>query len=134
MVGAVNPRITVTLQTSAGYTTGPSGKRTPAFNAPVNVIAQVQELTTRDLRQLEGLNISGSSRKIYLYGQVNGTVRVTRKGGDLIILPEGALYLTTAVLEQWPDWCCVAVTLQDGFQIGSFMIGPSPIGEPSGLS
>jgi hypothetical protein len=113
-INVVNPRIPVIIQVNAGYNTAASGKRTPIWDVPVEVLGQVQELTTRDLRQLDGLNITGSSRKVYLYGTVNAGVRVTRNGGDLITLPDGNVYLTTSVLEQWPDWVCVAITLQDG--------------------
>lgn len=98
---------------AGGYTTSPSGKRTPLQSAPYTASAQVQALTTKDLHQLEALNIGGSSRKIYLNGFVSATVRVSQKGGDLVALPDGTNYLTTAVLEQWPDWVCVAVTLQN---------------------
>lgn len=115
VTGMVNPRVPATLQSNTGYRTSASGKRSPSYDLPqVDVTAQVLELSTRDLRQLDGLNISGSSRKIYLYGQVNATVRVNRQGGDLITLQDGSVYLTTAVLEQWPDWVCCAATLQNG--------------------
>lgn len=114
-INVVNPRIRVTVQTCATYATGPSGKRIPVYNVPVtDVLAQVQELTTRDLRQLEGLNVTGSSRKIYMYGTLNAGMRVSRNGGDLITLPDGNVYLTTSVLEQWPDWVCVSIQLQNG--------------------
>lgn len=118
-VGVINPHILVTFQASAGYTTDGMGRRTPKYELCVDVSAQVQELTTRDLRQLDGLNVAGSTRKIYLFGIAKGTVRVSRSGGDLITLPssgvcQGEVYLTTAVLEQWPDWVAVAVTLQNG--------------------
>lgn len=113
-INAVNPFIPVTVTPAAGgYTTSPSGKRTPIQSAPYTASAQVQALTTKDLHQLEALNIGGSSRKIYLNGFVSATVRVSQKGGDLVALPDGTNYLTTAVLEQWPDWVCVAVTLQN---------------------
>ena len=121
-IGAVNPRVVVRFQSSAGYEKGTSGgRRNPLYNTPVDVVAQVQDLAQRDLNHLEGLNIAGSSRKIYLFGIVNSVVRVNKLGGDLITLPilpnspvyDGSIYLTTAVLEQWPDWCCVSVTLQN---------------------
>lgn len=115
VTGVVNPRVPATLRSCTGYTTGASGRRTPSYDIPdVGVVAQVLELSTRDLRQLEGLNVSGSSHKVYLYGQVNATVRVNRQGGDLITLSDGSVYLTTAVMEQWPDWCAVSATLQNG--------------------
>lgn len=114
-IGAVNPHTPgVVLKASAGYTTATSGKRTPLYDTFPGLVAQVQQLTTKDLRQLESLNIQGSQRAIYLYGVVQAIVRVAQKGGDLLILPDGTTWLTTAVLEQWPDWCKVAVTLQNG--------------------
>ena len=116
-IGTVNPFIEVTLTTSNGFTTGAGGKRTPLYNAPVVLSAQVQQLTNKDLRQLEGLNIQGSMNSIYLNGVVQGIVRVSQKGGDLITIAtvnNAGVWLTTAVLEQWPDWVKVAVTLQNG--------------------
>ena len=64
----------------------------------------------------KGLNIQGSTHKVYLSDPINGVVRSTRKGGDLISLNDPVhgpqTYLVTAVLEQWPDWTCAAATLQ----------------------
>ena len=113
-IGAVNPNAPVIVQTSAGNSVNPDGSVVPTFNPPFSAIAQVQELTTRDLRQLDGLNIQGSSRAIYLNGEVDAIVRVSQRGGDLITLADGSVWLTTHVLEQWPDWVKVSVTLQNG--------------------
>lgn len=75
----------------------------------------VQELSQRDLRQLEGINVQGSQRSIYLNGIVSGVVRVTQQGGDLITLQDGSVWLTTSVLERWDvGWVKVSVTLQNG--------------------
>lgn len=73
---------------------------------------QVQPLTFKDLTQLSSLNIQGAQRAIYINGQLNGLVRETSKGGDLIQLPDGTWWLVNHVLEQWPDWVKVAVTQQ----------------------
>ncbi len=79
---------------------------------------QVQPVTWRDIQQMDGLNLQGTRWKIYLNGQVDGLVRVERKGGDLIILPPTSrhpgTWLVAMVLEQFPDWVCAAITLQDG--------------------
>lgn len=76
---------------------------------------QVQPITWRDLQQLDGLNLQGTRAKIYVYGQVEGLVRTTERGGDLIILPDGKTWLTAQVLEGWhtAGWCSIAATLQD---------------------
>lgn len=77
---------------------------------------QIQPMTWRDIQQLEGLNIEGVRWKIYLYGEVDGLVRPECKGGDLIIVASGrhqGTWLVAQVLEQWPDWVCAAIVLQN---------------------
>lgn len=79
--------------------------------------AQVQPLTTKDLMHLDGLNIQGVERAIYLSGHVDGIVRSEGKGGDLIILSSGpnpGTYLVTVVLEAWSNWVKCGVRLQNG--------------------
>lgn len=117
-ISGVNPLVPVQVQVSIGKSTAPDGTPTPQWLPPVTVPGQVQALTYADLRQLEGLNLAGMQRAIYLYGEVNGIVRATNKGGDLITTPDGSVWLVNQVLEQWndagpPSWCKVAVTLQD---------------------
>lgn len=78
--------------------------------------AQVQPLTWRDIQQIDGLNLEGTRRKIYLFGAVDGLVRPKRKGGDLITIATGGvndgIWLVAQVLEQYPDWVSAAITLQ----------------------
>jgi hypothetical protein len=110
-IGAVNPHVSATLKICTGYTTLPSGKRTPTYAADQPATAQVQDLSQADVRQLDSLNIQGSQKVIYLNGALAGLVRNQNKGGDLVVLGTET-WLVTAVLEQWPDWAKVAVTLQ----------------------
>jgi hypothetical protein len=112
-ISAVNQNRRATLQISSGYTTNPDGSRTPQYSNPIMVTAQIQALTTHDLRHLEGLNIQGSQRSIYLNGALNGAQRPSALGGDLITIYDGTLWLTTAVLEQWDSWVKVAATYQN---------------------
>ena len=115
LISAVNPFQNATVQVSTGYTTAASGKRSPIYTDPITVSAQVQELTTQNLRQLDALNIQGSMRKIYMNGALFGAVRFSQRGGDLITLADGTVWLTTAVLERWDTgWVAVSVTLQNG--------------------
>lgn len=116
-VGAVNPFLPATIKVSTGYATNADGSRTPQYAAPVAAQAQVQALTFRDLMQVAGLNLNGQRRAIYVGGELDATVRAKMKGGDLITLangePSDGVYLVALVLEQWPDWCKVAATLQN---------------------
>lgn len=112
-ISAVNQNRRATLQTSNGSVTNPDGSRTPQYNNSIMVTAQIQALSQQDLRHLEGLNIQGSQRSIYLSGMLNGVQRPSALGGDLVTLYDGTIWLTTAVIEQWDSWVKVAVTLQN---------------------
>jgi len=117
VVSAINPQVPATLQISTGSTIAEDGTRIPTYEKARTVTAQVQPLSSRDLRQLEGLNLGGNLVAIYLYGEVDGLVRSANKGGDLVTLttpPNAGVWLVNQVLEQWPDWAKCACTLQNG--------------------
>lgn len=122
LVSAVNPMVPCSVQVSLGSAVDTSYNRVPAYAAAVTIEGQVQSLTFRDLQQMEGLNLQGTRRAIYLLGDVEGLVRVDNKGGDLITLPDNTVWLVAMVLESWlqnnpatdPGWVKVAVTLQNG--------------------
>jgi hypothetical protein len=115
---SINPNAQAVVKVSTGYVTSPSGKRTPTFTeTPVSV--QVQALTGKDLRQVDGLNLNGTLRAVYVNGAFAATIRAKQAGGDVIVfapgtLQEGDTWLLVQVLEQWPDWCKFAMTLQNG--------------------
>ncbi len=113
VIGAVNPNVSATIKIGTGYSTLPSGKQVPAYAAPVTVTAQVQDLNQRDIQHLASLNVQGSQKVLYLNGSLSGLVRPLGKGGDLVVVGSDT-WLVTAVLEQWPDWAKVSVTLQNG--------------------
>lgn len=71
-------------------------------------------MSADEMHQVEMLNIQGVKRAIYLSGRINGIIRTDNKGGDLITAADGKRWLVVLVLEYWPDWCKVAVTLQNG--------------------
>lgn len=115
-ISAVNPQIPVSVKVSTGYTTVPGGRQVPNYATPYTVPGQVQSLTFKDLHQLDGLNLNGTKRAIYLFGRFDGVVRSLMKGGDLVTVTGGVnagVWLVCLVLEQWPNWCKVAVVLQD---------------------
>jgi hypothetical protein len=117
IISAVNQSTPVTVRISVGTVTNPDGSRTPAYDSPCEILAQIQALTTRDLRQMEGLNLQGEMRSIYVMGTLNGVVRVLLKGGDLVTFPDGTVWLVTLVPEPWSttaNWTKAVITLQDG--------------------
>ena len=114
-VTAVNPNITVSIRKSTGYTTGADGRRVATFDDPVLVQAQMQSLQYNDIVQLDGLNIQGERRALYLAGDWDGIQRADGRGGDLITFPDGSVWLVAIVLENWSfqdGWVKVCVTRQ----------------------
>lgn len=115
VIAVVNPEVDGILRVCTGFTTGTAGRQVPVYAADVSVRVQVQDLSQRDILHLDSMNIQGSQKVLYLSGAISGIVRSQGKGNDLVLLNNGAeIWAVTAVLEQWPDWCRVSVTLQNG--------------------
>lgn len=117
VVQRVNPDVAAVFQQSNGYTQNAAFKQLPAYLPDVPVTAQVQALTGRDLKHQALQNVQGVLRGVYCYGNIQGIVRPDNKGGDLLLFPQvpgGTIqtWLVKVVLETWPDWCKVAVCLQ----------------------
>ncbi len=111
VTATVNPNKTVTVRRSTGYTIGAGRKQVPGYADPVTGPAQIQALDANDIKQLDGLNIQGTVRAIYLRGVLAGVVRPDGTGGDLVEI--GAeTWLVVKVLEGWPTWTKAAIVLQ----------------------
>ena len=113
---AVNPNTYVTWVQSTGYTIDATGTQIPTTTSKT-IDAQIQGTTPSDLRHMDGLNIQGVMRSVFMYGSAMGAVRADQKGGDILQFPEsrGGLvqnWMVVQVIETWPDWCHVIVTLQ----------------------
>jgi hypothetical protein len=122
-IAAINPTQPASVLFSTGPgPTQPDGSRAPTYADPVSASAQVQPITTGDLRKLDALNIQGVSQKVYLNGTLRGLQRINSLGGDLLVLDTGETYLVKAVLEQWAAgnimWVCCAIVLQNDAKTG----------------
>lgn len=84
------------------------------FTTSFILFGNVQPLSWKDLQHVDALNLQGTLVKIYLYGTIDAIIRKVKKGGDLIVAPDGKTYLVTSVFEQWGTWCAVLATLQNG--------------------
>lgn len=113
VITTVNPNETVTVLRSTGYTVGAGAKQVPAYAAPVVGPGQVQALDADDIKQLDGLNIQGVIRAIYLRGTLAGVIRPDGTGGDIVKRKnETETWLVVKVLESWPDWTKAAIVRQ----------------------
>lgn len=121
-IQTVNQNIIVTVQLSVGFVIGSGGKQLPQYETHTGIAAQLQAMTYSDLRQVDGLNIQGVKKSIYLFGSLSGVVRPNQQGGDLITIASqgGAApqdvgtWLTVQVLESWPTWTKACIALQGG--------------------
>ena len=116
VASVINPNIAITLISSSGYTTDAAGHRTP-LTTSTSLTGQVQAMSGDDLKHIDGLNIQGVFRSVYLYGNIQGVVRADGKGGDTLRFPQvpGGVtqdWLVVQVMESWPDWARVIVCLQ----------------------
>jgi len=113
IIAVINPQSTLTIAVSSGYTTNPDGSRIPQYTL-TTLVADVQGLDAASLRMVEGLNIQGISRRVWVNGQYAGVVRAAFKGGDLVTDESGQQWLITAVPEGWDKsgWCSFVMTLQ----------------------
>ena len=109
--GAVNPSVVATIKTSTGATTNADGSQTPTYTTATGMV-NVQALAAKDIQHLNGLNIQGVTRKAYCYGNVNGIIRASGKGGDVLTLPDGTIWKVGNVFESWPDWSAVGLIEQ----------------------
>lgn len=110
---AVRPNRTVTWQRSTGWTQDPDTAQRMATYQTINLPAQIQAVSSTDLQLLNGLNIQGYHRCLYINGRALGAVRNQMKGGDIFLF-DGQEWKVTLVPEDWDDcgWSRVIVTLQ----------------------
>jgi hypothetical protein len=111
VISGVNPDIPVIVLPSTGATEDRSGKTHPTYGAAINTTGQKQPVTGRDIERFQQQNIQGVTCKMYLNGNYEALFRALGKGGDLLQF-EGRTYLVASVMERWPDWCCLALTMQ----------------------
>lgn len=111
VTSTVNPNQTVTVLRSTGYTIGAGRRQVPGYAAPITGPGQIQALDANDIKQLDGLNIQGTIRAIYLRGVLAGVIRPDGTGGDIVQI-DGQEWLVVKVLEGWPTWTKAAIVLQ----------------------
>jgi len=110
-ISGVNPEVAATIRKSAGFTTLANGKQVPAYEPDVSALVQKQELTMRELQQIDNVVKQGVLCSLYVAGNYYGVNRSSQLGGDLFIVG-GQTWKVVQVLEAWPDWCKLAVVLQ----------------------
>lgn len=118
-IQSINPNITIRVQAPDGFTTDEFYNQVPKYVEQV-MQGNVQAMSNDDLKQIDSLNLEGTIRAVYLYGNYSGIMRVGQN-------PSTRMFFTTnesgfvkerewnvfKMLEAWQGWCKVAVVLQE---------------------
>lgn len=115
----INPNQLIKISAPNGYTVDPDTLlQMPAYTQ-LTAQGNVQALTSDDLDQMSGLNIEGTLRAVYLYGNWGGVLRPDGQPNTILSFVTNESGTTKErdwnvfqVLEMWQTWCKVAVVLQ----------------------
>ncbi|CNI67460.1 Uncharacterised protein [Yersinia massiliensis] len=110
LIGQVNPFIDGTIKVYSGENEDAAGKVSPNY-VEKQVTGQLQPLAWKDLKHLDGMNITGVEKKFYVNGNFSAISRPGISGGDLLVIGS-QVWMIRTVLELWPDWCSLGLTLQ----------------------
>ncbi|MEX9215660.1 hypothetical protein AB7W40_09995 [Providencia rettgeri] len=107
----INPNLTIIGRRYKGYATGEGRRQIPEYYPDEQVVAQIQPLSDGELRHIDGLNLQGVVKCLYINGDYYGVNRTLKKGGDLFII-NGDTWLVVDPIELWADWSRVIICLQ----------------------
>ena len=115
----INPNQLIKISAPNGYTVDPDTLlQMPAYTQ-LTAQGNVQSLSSDDLDQMSGLNIEGTLRAVYLYGNWGGVLRPDGQPNTILTFTTNESGITKErewnvfqVLEMWATWCKVAVVLQ----------------------
>ena len=117
IIGVINPNVPAQYQSSIGTHVTSDFTQVPAYAPAITVTVQRQPIPSKDLAQVQGLNLNGEKCVMYATGAWQDVNRPNTKGGDLITLTDGSVWLTVMMLEDWSftsGWIKCVCTLQNG--------------------
>ena len=116
----VNANIPIVVKTPNGFTIDPATRRQIPGYISTAGYGQLQALDGDDLDQVNGLNIQGTIRAMYLYGSIAGVIRPDSSPQSHVVFTSNEAGITKSrewgvfkVLETWSDWCKVAIVYQE---------------------
>lgn len=108
---SINPNISAVLKKYAGETMGPGRKPQPSYLPDKDVTIQLQPISRGDMQHVDGLNIQGLAKVIYVNGNYFSVQRELEQGGDIFVIGSEQ-WLVVEPVELWPDWCRLIAVLQ----------------------
>ncbi len=110
-ITSINPNISAVLKKYAGETIGTGRKPVPSYLPDQNVTIQLQPISRGDMQHVDGLNIQGLAKVIYVNGNYFSVQREMEQGGDIFVI-NGEQWLVVEPVELWSDWCRLIAVLQ----------------------
>ncbi|HAV8297897.1 TPA: hypothetical protein JLC35_000358 [Escherichia coli] len=110
-ITSINPNIPAILKKYAGETIGPGRKPIPSYLPDQHVTIQLQPISRGDMQHVDGLNIQGLPKVIYVNGNYFSVQRELEQGGDIFVI-NGEQWLVVEPIELWDSWCRLIVVLQ----------------------
>ena len=107
----VNANTPITIYPSSGFTVGDGHKQNPNYGTPIITVGQIQALDGKDLEHINGLNIQGRTRAIYVEHILKSSNRPDGVGGDKIFIA-GGYWLVVKIIETWGYWTKAAIVFQ----------------------
>lgn len=122
-IQSINPNSPMTVRISDGYAIDPATLRQVANYIEYPAMGNVQALDGDDMAQVNNLNIQGTIRAVYLYGNVSGVIRPDNVSTSRLIFTSNESgvckereWNVFKVLESWAAWCKVAVVYTEPIQ------------------
>lgn len=118
-IQGINPNLPITLRMGS-YQINPDTLLQEPVYTESQVMGNVQSLSNDDLAQVAAVNLEGTVKAVYLYGNVSGVVRSSGQASSELLFKDdigGVVGIWTwnvyKVAEAWPGWCKVFAVLQE---------------------
>lgn len=103
-INAINPFQTITIKSRGTYTVNEYGERTAVEGASKTVLADVQPLSSEDIKFINNYNQSSIYRSFWVSEDVSGINRPLAKAGDIVTW-NGDTYYVMGMKEDWYATC-----------------------------
>lgn len=103
-INAINPFQDITITSKGGYFVNEYGEREPLENTTITVKADIQPVSSEDIKFINNYNQSSIYKTFYVSADVHGINRPLAKAGD-IVKWNGQTYYVSGLREGWYETC-----------------------------
>lgn len=103
-ISAINPFQQITIIRKGGYTVDEYGVATSTTTETINVMADIQPVSSEDIKFITNYNQSTIYKAFWITGKASGLNRPLAKGGDIIEWNGNKYYIVT-MPEDWYETC-----------------------------